>query len=107
MLLNDKVSLVSFPEGTRSPSGKLGVFHGEIFRLVKRTGVPVVPLVFSGNARTPKKGSLVLHPSVIRMRLLPPLTEAEYKDWSVFRLKETVRDRIRDAVQEMEGVACA
>ena len=102
-LLRDNVNLVSFPEGTRSPSGKLGVFHGEIFRLAKQTGVPIVPLVFSGNERTPMRGSLILHPSVIRMRLLPPITEAEYRDWSAFKLKETVRGRIREAVCEMEG----
>lgn len=107
LLLEDRVMLVSFPEGSRSPNGKLGAFHGEIFRLIKQTGVPVFPLVLAGNSRTPMKGSLVLHPSVIRMRLLDPLTEAEYRDWTAFKLKETVRDRIRLASDDMEGTACA
>ena len=106
-LLNDKVTLVSFPEGTRSRDGTLGVFNGEIFRLVKQTGVPVVPLVIIGHERTPARGSMVLRPTKIRMKLLPPLTIVEYGEWSAFKLKETVRDRIRDAVQEMEGTACA
>lgn len=102
LLAEENVMLVSFPEGTRSPSGKLGGFHGEIFRLVKQTGVPLFPLVFAGNGRTPLKGSWVLHPSVIRMRLLSPLTEADYRDWTAFKLKETVRERIRQALHEME-----
>jgi len=102
-LLNDNVTLISFPEGTRSRDGSLGVFNGEIFRLVKQTGAPVVPLVITGHERTPARGSLVLRPSVIRMKLLPPLTVAEYGGWSVFKLKETVRERIRDAIKEMEG----
>ena len=107
LLLVDRVMLISFPEGSRSPSGRLGAFHGEIFRLIKQTGVPVFPLVFEGNSRTPTKGSLVLHPSVIRMRLLPPLTEEDYRDWTAFKLKETVRDRIRHALHDMGGAACA
>ena len=102
LLLEEKVMLISFPEGTRSATGKLGAFHGELFRLVKQTGVPVFPLVITGNERTPRKGSLILHPSTIRMRLLEPLTEADYRDWSAFKLKETVRDRIRLAAHNME-----
>jgi 1-acyl-sn-glycerol-3-phosphate acyltransferase len=102
-LLNDKVTLVSFPEGTRSRDGSLGAFHGEIFRLIKQTGATVVPLVITGHERTPARGSMVLRPTKIRMRLLPPLTVAEYGEWSPFKLKETVRDRIRDASQNMEG----
>ena len=104
-LLNDKVTLVSFPEGTRSRDGSLGVFNGEIFRLAKQVGAPVVPLVITGHERTPARGSMVLRPSKIRMRLLPPLTVAEYGDWSAFKLKETVRDRIRDALKE-RGHSC-
>lgn len=107
LLLEDRAMLVSFPEGSRSPTGKPKAFHGEIFRLIKQTGVPVFPLVFAGNSRTPMKGSLVLHPSVIRMRLLTPITEAEYRGWTAFKLKETVRDRIRLASDDMEGTVCA
>ena len=103
LLLEEKVVLVSFPEGTRSTSGKLGAFHGELFRLVKQTGVPLFPLAITGNERTPHKGSLILHPSTIRMRLLEPLTETDYRDWSAFKLKENVRGRIRQALHNMEG----
>lgn len=107
LLLEENVMLISFPEGTRSPSGKLAAFHGEIFRLIMQTGVPVYPLVITGNSQTPPKGSLVLHPSVIRMRLLPPLKEADYQGWTAFKLKETIRDQIRNALHNMEGVVCA
>jgi 1-acyl-sn-glycerol-3-phosphate acyltransferase len=107
LLLEENIMLVSFPEGTRSASRKLGAFHGELFRLVKQTGVPLFPLVITGNERTPRKGSPILHPSTIRMRLLEPLTEADYRDWSAFKLKETVRDRIRHAAHNMEGAVHA
>ena len=103
LLLRGNVSLVSLPEGTRVPHGAPGVFHGEIFRLAKQTGAPIVPLVFCGNSNTPPRGSMLLRPATIRMRLLPPLTFDEYREWSPFKLKETVRDRIREAVLEMEG----
>ena len=104
-LLSEGVKLVSFPEGTRSVGRKTGGFHGAIFRLVQMTGVPLFPIAISGNECTPKKGSLILHFSVIRMRMLAPITGAESRNMTAFRLKEEVRERIRLALAEMEGSA--
>ena len=102
-LLSEAVMLVSFPEGTRSAGRKMGVFHGAIFRLAQMTGVPIVPVAISGNERTPKKGSLVLHFTVIRMRMLTPIVGAESRNMTPFHLKQEVRERIRLALVEMEG----
>ena len=42
-------SIMMFPEGTRSKSGELQRFKTGAFELALATGVPVVPIVISGN----------------------------------------------------------
>jgi len=47
-ILNAGISLVVFPEGTRSSTGKLQRFHAGAFRAAKSAGVPVVPITIDG-----------------------------------------------------------
>ena len=43
-LLNDGVSIMAFPEGARSPDGRLMPFKGGIFSMAVKAQVPIVPL---------------------------------------------------------------
>ena len=62
---------MAFPEGMRSPDGRLMEFKGGIFSMALKTGVPVVPISLShthaimpGNALfpvQPGKGTLHVH----------------------------------------------
>lgn len=47
-VLHSGISLVVFPEGTRSATGKLQRFHAGAFRAAKNAGVPVVPITIDG-----------------------------------------------------------
>jgi len=51
-------SVVVFPEGTRSPTGRLGPFKKGGFHLAIAAQVPVVPVTVSGSHRTTPKRSL-------------------------------------------------
>jgi 1-acyl-sn-glycerol-3-phosphate acyltransferase len=102
-LLKEKVSIAFFPEGTRSGSRKVGNFHGAAFRLALMSKIPIVPLCISGNENIPPKGSLLLHPGIIRVRRLPAIGWDEYKDLSVFTLKNMVRERIVLELDRMEN----
>jgi len=93
-LLDDGVSIIAFPEGTRSGGRKMGPFRGAVFRLALRTKATIVPLCISGNENIPRKGSLLLNPGRIEMRKLPALTWDDYKDMTAFRLKGLVRETI-------------
>jgi len=94
-LLADGVSIVAFPEGTRSGSRNLGSFHGSAFRLAQRARASIVPLAIAGNEDIPRRGSLVLHPGRITVSKLPAVTHEQYKDMTAFKLKTLVRERIR------------
>jgi 1-acyl-sn-glycerol-3-phosphate acyltransferase len=101
-LLAQGVSIIAFPEGTRSGSREMGSFHGALFRLALKTGAPIVPICFSGTENKPTKGSVVLHPGLIRMRFMEPITAKFYQDMSAFQLKNRVRDRMIAELEKME-----
>lgn len=104
-LLREGVSLIFFPEGTRSGRREMGNFHGSAFRLALQEKAAIVPLCLSGNENIPRKGSLLLHPGTINIRKLPALRWEEFKDMTPFALKNHVREIIRTELDSMEGSA--
>ena len=102
-LISQGVSVISFPEGTRSGSLKMGPFHSALFRLALRTGAPIVPICISGSENKPIKGSAVMHPGLIHMRLLSPVVEESYRTMSPFKLKNHVHELIATELKKMES----
>lgn len=101
-LLSQGVCIAAFPEGTRSGGRQMGPFHSTLFRLALQTGAPIVPICISGTENKPRKGSVVMHPGLIRIRLLAPVTEEAYRDMTPFKLKNHVRDQIATELERME-----
>ena len=101
-LLQDGVSIIFFPEGTRSAGREMGSFHGAAFRLALASRASVVPLCISGNEQIPPKGSLLLRPGTIRVRRLPAITWDEYKDLNAFAFKNRVWHVIDNELAAME-----
>jgi len=93
-LLKEGVSVVTFPEGTRSRDNSLGQFHSAIFRVALDTKCPIVPLCITGNEFIPKVGTGILYPGEIKIHKLPAITWNEYQGFSPFQLKNYVRDII-------------
>jgi 1-acyl-sn-glycerol-3-phosphate acyltransferase len=102
-LLNQGVSIIFFPEGTRSASRTMGSFHGAAFRLALESKMPIVPLCISGNENIPPKGSLLLRPGTVRVRRLSAITWNEYKDLNAFAFKNRVWDVIDRELTAMES----
>jgi len=100
--LEQGVSMAAFPEGTRAGEGPMGPFHGAMFRVALKTGVPVVPVCISGNERIPPKGSWWLYPGRIRVRILPPVFPETCSDWSPFTFKKRIHDLIENELEKME-----
>lgn len=102
-LIRGNVSIIFFPEGTRSASRKMGNFHSSAFRLALKSKAPIVPLCISGNENIPPKGSLLLRPGTIRIRRLPAITWTDYKGMTIFSLKNKVREIIGNELSLMEN----
>ena len=63
-----------FPEGTRSPDGRIRPFKTGAFVLALRERIPVIPVAIEGAYRVQRRGSLLIRPGTIRFRVLPPLS---------------------------------
>ena len=57
--LHRGMSVAMFPEGTRSPSGKIRPFKDGAFRMSVETGVPILPITIDGTMGIIPKGSWV------------------------------------------------
>ena len=62
-----------FPEGTRSPDGKLLPFKNGSFHLALEAGVPVVPVTVVGSHEAWPKGSMSLHPGEVVVHFHAPI----------------------------------
>jgi 1-acyl-sn-glycerol-3-phosphate acyltransferase len=101
-LIAEGVTIVAFPEGTRSRDKSVGQFHSAIFRTALETHAAIVPVCITGNELVPPIGSGFLRPSAVKIHRLPALTWDEYGTFSAFKLKNHVRDMIAKEVLIMD-----
>jgi 1-acyl-sn-glycerol-3-phosphate acyltransferase len=104
------VPVMMFPEGTRSPDGRLLPFKDGAFALAIEAGVPVLPLAIAGTRDCRPKGSVWFGEARARVRVLEPVSTAGMTAADLPRLKELVRDRIAEGVEAVRaelGIAAA
>jgi 1-acyl-sn-glycerol-3-phosphate acyltransferase len=63
------LSLLVAPEGTRSLDGTLQPFKKGPFHVAANTGAPIVPIAIVGAYRAKRKGSWLLRPGIIEVRV--------------------------------------
>lgn len=71
---SEDATIIMFPEGTRSPTGALQAFKKGAFVLAIQAGVPVVPLAIHGSHDVMPKGSWLVRPGTIRIRIGEPIS---------------------------------
>lgn len=69
----DSLVVTVFPEGTRSPDGRLYPFKKGAFVLAIRTGVPIVPVGIAGSGAVMPKGSFRVRSGEIRLCVGSPI----------------------------------
>ena len=77
------ISILVFPEGTRTKDGDIGEFKKGAFRSAVSTGTPLLPVVIDGPYQLlPKKGFRINRKRTITIRVLPPIPVAKgEKTW--------------------------
>lgn len=72
--LEENISILIFPEGTRSRTGEMGHFKSGAFRLALESGRPIVPIVLAGTEKVISKGKAGFgRTRLAYMSILPPL----------------------------------
>jgi 1-acyl-sn-glycerol-3-phosphate acyltransferase len=101
--LDRKLSVIVFPQGTRSPDGTVGAFRDGAFRLAIEAGVDVVPLAVTGTAESLPKGSIAFRKTSASVTVLPPVSTKGLTVEDAPRLAEQVRDEIARAIRPPNG----
>jgi 1-acyl-sn-glycerol-3-phosphate acyltransferase len=87
-------NVIIFPEGTRSPSGRLTEFKSGGFHLAIQAGVPILPITVSGSRRITPKRSLRIESGRIRIHYGTPIPTRGLGLDDRAKLKAAVRDAI-------------
>lgn len=69
--LRSGMHITIFPEGTRSPDGRLLPFRKGAFFLAAETGAPIVPVVIHGTAQMMPRDTLKITPGLAVVEFLP------------------------------------
>lgn len=77
-VLQSGVHITSFPEGTRSKTGKLMTFKKGPFYLAQQTGTPIIPVSIYGTETMMRKGSMRITPGDAHVEFHPPIYSADY-----------------------------
>jgi 1-acyl-sn-glycerol-3-phosphate acyltransferase len=101
-LVSDRLSLIIFPEGTRSPDGSVGRFKGGSFLLALEAGLTIVPLSVSGTIHVMKKNRLMTCPGQVTLVVHEPVPIARMENPTTAdarHLAERIEQIVRSAVE--------
>lgn len=105
--LRRNVSVGMFPEGTRSPDGRLGPFKAGAFRVAVEEGVPVLPVAIDGTFPLLPKGEWSYTGAdpfaVVRVRVCEPIRLESLPEPSSSALSAACRESIGDCLAEWRG----
>ena len=99
------ISVVVFPEGTRSPDGRLLPFKRGGFLLAAKTGAPVVPVTISGSHRVLPKGAWRLRPGIVDVYVSEPIPMTEHRPGALRNLADQVQRIIEKKLAPKGGGA--
>lgn len=89
-------SVMTFPEGTRSPDGSIGPFKKGSFYLAIQSGVPVIPVTILGSRNVMKKRKMNIRRGTITVIIDKPIDVKEY----TLDNREDLLERTRRVITE-------
>ncbi len=92
--LNRGSPLLFFPEGTRSPDGRLRPFKDGAFLIARQTGCPVIPIAVHGTERVLPKHGFFFKRMSAHVEVLAPI------DSRCFESTEALRDAAHGAIEK-------
>jgi 1-acyl-sn-glycerol-3-phosphate acyltransferase len=107
-LLAQGSSIMMFPEGTRSPTGRMRSFKPGAFELALRNRLPILPIAIEGTANAlPKRGFVLQGRHPLSLTVLPPIPYESFAGLDAAELAERVRTTLLDRVEPKEPTPAA
>ena len=95
--IRNGLSMVIFPEGTRSQTGETADFKSGSMKLAIKADVPIVPFRIEGTSDILENNGYRIRPSQISLRLLPPIMTAEYAGMATSQVAKMVRQVVEES----------
>jgi len=90
--LGGGISILFFPEGTRSETSEMGDFRNGAFKLAIKERVPILPILFEGTGTAIPKGSWIFTTKTsAKLKILPPIETTNYQPADFVKLKDLAR----------------
>ena len=101
-MLKEGDSVTIFPEGTRNNGGELGEFKAGAIRVATRAKVPIIPVCIEGSYKLMGKGSLWIHPSPVKIKILPPVYTEGMNREEIRALPEQLREIVAEGIKTIK-----
>jgi 1-acyl-sn-glycerol-3-phosphate acyltransferase len=98
--IRNGVSVLIFPEGTRSRKEEILPFKKGGFVLAIQAQATILPVVITGTRDVMDKGDIRIRPREVHMRILPPVDAADSSRKGKDELIRRVRNMITDTYQK-------
>ncbi|MFC5952344.1 lysophospholipid acyltransferase family protein [Pseudonocardia lutea] len=103
-LLREGNLLGIYPEGTRSPDGRLYKGKTGVARMALEAGVPVIPVAMIGTDKVNPIGSKMWRPGHVHVKVGAPLDFSRYEGMAGDRfIERSMTDEIMYALMELSG----
>ncbi len=90
--LRSGISILFFPEGTRSETTEMGDFRNGAFKLAIKERVPILPILFEGTGTAIPRGSWIFTTKTsATLKILPPIETTDYQPADFVKLKDLAR----------------
>lgn len=103
LALRGGISVMMFPEGTRSQDGALLPFKDGAFDLAIRAGVPILPIAISGTRAMRPKHSRWFGKAHACAKILAPISTTGMTAADIATLRERARDAIAAALPDLQA----
>lgn len=90
--LRKGMSVLFFPEGTRSNSGEMKDFQNGAFKLAIKENVPILPISIKGTGDAIPKGTWLFHTKIpASIKVLPPIDVSGFAPADFAKLRDMAR----------------
>lgn len=104
--LQDGQLLGLYPEGTRSPDGRLYKGKTGMARMALETGAPIIPVAMVDTEKFNPPGSTLPHPTQVQIRIGKPLDFSRFEGMSGNRfIERAITDEVMYELMKLSGQA--
>ncbi|CAN6269349.1 unnamed protein product [Urochloa humidicola] len=107
-VVKNNLSLILFPEGTRSRDGRLLPFKKGFVHAALQTRLPIVPIVVTGTHQAWRNNSVRVRPVPLAVKVLPPVSTDGWEEGRINEYVEMVRslyvDNLPDSQKPLDAL---